>query len=56
LDDPAAELDTERLTRLVDLVTELHCQLVVTSLDPTLRLFGRPDSMFHVEQGVVQRL
>jgi DNA replication and repair protein RecF len=56
LDDPAAELDAHRLGRLVDLVAELRCQLVVTSLDPTLRLFGQPDRVFHVEQGVVQRL
>jgi DNA replication and repair protein RecF len=56
LDDPAAELDTDRLGRLVDLVGELSCQLIVTSLDPALRLFGQPDHMFHVEQGVVQRV
>jgi DNA replication and repair protein RecF len=56
LDDPAAELDAERLGRLVELVAELQCQLIVTSLDPTLRLFGQPDRVFHVEQGVVQRL
>jgi DNA replication and repair protein RecF len=56
LDDPAAELDVERLGRLVDLVTELRCQLILTSLDPDLRIFGRPEHMFHVEQGIVQRL
>jgi len=56
LDDPAAELDSERLGRLVDLVGELDCQLILTSLDPDLRIFGRPEHMFHVEQGIVQRL
>lgn len=56
LDDPAAELDMERLSRLVDLVTELRCQLILTSLDPDTRIFGRPEHMFHVEQGSVQRL
>lgn len=56
LDDPAAELDTERLGRLVDLVGDLRCQLVITSLDPDLRIFGTPERVFHVEQGTVQRL
>jgi DNA replication and repair protein RecF len=51
LDDPAAELDAHRLSLLVDLVGELRCQLVITSLDPDLRLFGQPEHLFHVEQG-----
>jgi DNA replication and repair protein RecF len=53
LDDPAAELDAQRLTSLVQMVTELECQLVITSLDPGLQVFGRPERVFHVEQGVV---
>ncbi len=56
LDDPAAELDADRLGLLVGLVSELDCQLIITSLDPHLRLFGQPERMFHVEQGGVQRL
>jgi DNA replication and repair protein RecF len=56
LDDPAAELDAERLGRLVDLVGELRCQLIITSLDPDLRVFGAPERVFHVEQGTVQQL
>ncbi len=56
LDDPAAELDSQRLGRLVGLVGELRCQLIITSLDPDLRVFGQPESVFHVEQGTVQRL
>jgi DNA replication and repair protein RecF len=56
LDDPAAELDAHRLTSLVDLVTELQCQLIITSLDPDHQLFGQPECAFHVEQGAVQRL
>lgn len=56
LDDPAAELDAHRLASLVELVAELDCQLIVSSLDPDLRLFGQPESVFHVEQGAVQRL
>jgi DNA replication and repair protein RecF len=53
LDDPAAELDGQRLASLVQMVTELNCQLVITSLDPALQVFGRPERVFHVEQGVV---
>lgn len=56
LDDPAAELDTDRLSRLVDLVSDLRCQLIITSLDPDLRAFGQPERVFHVEQGTVQQL
>jgi DNA replication and repair protein RecF len=56
LDDPAAELDAERLGRLVDLVGELRCQLIITSLDPDLRVFGTPERVFHVEQGAVQQV
>lgn len=56
LDDPAAELDANRLDRLVALVGELDCQLVITTLDPQLHAFGSPDAVFHVEQGSVQRL
>lgn len=54
LDDPAAELDAHRLARLVELVSELHCQLIITSLDPNLRIFGQPQHMFHVEHGVIR--
>lgn len=56
LDDPAAELDANRLSLLVDLVQELECQLIITSLDPALRLFGTPEREFHVEQGTVHVL
>jgi DNA replication and repair protein RecF len=53
LDDPAAELDGDRLSRFVAEVRALHCQLVMTSLSPEVRLFGSPDRVFHVEQGRV---
>jgi DNA replication and repair protein RecF len=56
LDDPAAELDDARLTALVELVAELDCQLIITSLRPDLRIFGHPERVFHVEQGTVQGL
>ena len=54
LDDPAAELDGERLQRFIDEVTRLRCQLVVTSLHPESRLFGAPESTFHIDAGRVQ--
>jgi len=54
LDDPAAELDAERLQRFIALVAALRCQLVVTSLHAESRLFGAPERTFHVEQGSVQ--
>jgi len=53
LDDPAAELDTDSLTRLMAAVVELGCQVIATSLDPDLVLFPRPPRTFHVEQGEV---
>ncbi len=56
LDDPAAELDSERLSRLVEVVRELSCQLIITSLNPDLRMFGQPERVFHVERGSVQGL
>ncbi len=56
LDDPAAELDSQRLGALVDLVKALRCQLVVTSLHADLGNFGIPERVFHVERGVVTAL
>jgi len=54
LDDPAAELDGERLERFIAQVAQLRCQLVVTSLQSGSRLFGTPERTFRVEQGRVQ--
>jgi len=54
LDDPAAELDGERLQRFIELVAALRSQLVVTSLHAESRLFGAPERTFHVEHGRVQ--
>ena len=53
LDDPAAELDHARLTGFIEQVTDLRCQLIVTALSPELDPLGRPDRVFHVEQGGV---
>jgi DNA replication and repair protein RecF len=56
LDDPAAELDAPHLEALIGQVAELHCQLVMTSLDPQMRLFGVPDRVFHVERGTARQV
>ena len=53
LDDPAAELDSTHLQRFIDVVGQLKCQLVLTSLQPQLDLFGRAERVFHVERGRV---
>jgi len=53
LDDPAAELDSDSLTRLMTAVITLGCQVIATSLDPDLVLFPEPPAMFHVERGNV---
>jgi DNA replication and repair protein RecF len=56
LDDPAAELDGERLRCFIDQVLLLKCQLVVTSLTSESRLFGVPEATFNVAQGRVQHV
>jgi DNA replication and repair protein RecF len=56
LDDPAAELDVDRLQRFVGMIAELRCQLVVTALQGNTDRFGRPDRVFHVEQGGVSQV
>jgi DNA replication and repair protein RecF len=54
LDDPAAELDGAHLLRFIEEVGRLNCQLVLTSLQPESDLFGKPERVFHVEQGGVE--
>ncbi len=56
LDDPAAELDGERLERFIAEVKRLRCQLIVTSLHAESRLFGAPARTFQMDQGGVQPL
>jgi len=53
LDDPAAELDSESIGRLMAAVSALGCQVVATSLEPEALVFPEEPVMFHVEQGVV---
>jgi DNA replication and repair protein RecF len=54
LDDPAAELDRERLERFTEQITQLRTQLIVTALSADLDPLGAPNRTFHVEQGRVE--
>jgi DNA replication and repair protein RecF len=58
VDDPAAELDSGNLDRLLREVVSLPAQLFVTALDPENScLTSLPDGhRFHVEHGSVRRL
>jgi DNA replication and repair protein RecF len=53
LDDPAAELDTAALGRLMRSVLGLGCQVVATSLDPEALPLPADSTLFHVEQGTL---
>ena len=56
LDDPAAELDGESISRLIDAVAALGCQVVASSLDPEALAFPEEPVRFHVEHGEVSAL
>jgi DNA replication and repair protein RecF len=56
LDDPAAELDGDSLSRLLDAVFALGCQVVATSLDKGALSAPGGSAMFHVEHGVFSPL
>ncbi len=56
LDDPAAELDSHRLQLLIDEVSRLQAQVIMTALRPEKALLGAPDQVFHVEHGGVTRV
>jgi DNA replication and repair protein RecF len=53
LDDPAAELDDQRLARLIATVSSQPVQLIVTTLHGEFPAFGNPGRRFALEQGVV---
>src|ERR1700733_15109231 len=53
LDDPAAELDNQRLARLIATVSSQPVQLIVTTLHGEFPAFGNPGRRFALEQGVV---
>lgn len=54
LDDPAAELDSERLTGLIERVRAQAVQLVVTTLQAEFSAFGTPGRRFRLDQGQIQ--
>ena len=54
LDDMAAELDGERLGRLLTVVGRLDVQLFVTALTRDAVTLPDPQRMFHVEQGILR--
>ncbi|MCH7820502.1 MAG: DNA replication/repair protein RecF [Proteobacteria bacterium] len=56
LDDPAAELDSDGLQRLMHRVVNLGCQVVATSLETELRFFPEAATVFHVEHGDLKRI
>jgi DNA replication and repair protein RecF len=53
LDDPAAELDDERLVGLIQEVSAHSAQLIVTTLHSEFAAFGAPGRRFKVEGGQV---
>jgi DNA replication and repair protein RecF len=55
LDDPAAELDDERLTRLIQEVRAQPVQLVVTTLHAEFAAFGRPGRRYRLDRGSVKQ-
>ena len=55
LDDPAAELDSGSLDRLMKRVIALGSQVIATSLEQQSVLFPQQPALFHVEQGVLKK-
>jgi len=53
LDDPAAELDSDSLTRLMGAVADLGCQVVATSLEKGALDAPADAALFHVEHGAL---
>jgi DNA replication and repair protein RecF len=54
LDDPAAELDGDRLTALIREVSAHSVQLIVTTLHSEFSAFGAPGRRFRVDAGRVE--
>lgn len=53
LDDPAAELDSQSVCRLINSVAGTGCQVVATSLNESAFQFPQDPALFHVKQGSV---
>jgi DNA replication and repair protein RecF len=56
LDDPAAELDSDRLAGLIREVSGHSVQLIVTTLHGEFSAFGTPGRRFGVQEGRVESL
>lgn len=56
VDDPSAELDHARLDAFIARVMAIGGQMIVTALSKDFRLFGQPETVFHVEQGAVEKV
>ncbi|MDX1405401.1 MAG: DNA replication/repair protein RecF [Woeseiaceae bacterium] len=56
LDDPAAELDSGSLGRLMEGVAALGCQVLATALAADAVRFPQPPRLFHVERGSVSEV
>lgn len=56
LDDPAAELDDDRLAKLIEEVSAQAVQLVVTTLHGEFSAFGKPGKRFAINAGVVSEI
>jgi len=54
LDDPAAELDDQRLAGLIREVSLQSVQLIVTTLNSDFSAFGTPGRRFRVKAGCVE--
>jgi DNA replication and repair protein RecF len=53
LDDPAAELDSDRLFKLISAIADQALQLIVTSLTDDFRAFGVPGRRYRLSSGTV---
>jgi len=53
LDDPAAELDDVRLSRLIEHVRRQTVQLIVTTLHAEFAAFGTPGRRYRLDRGLV---
>ena len=56
LDDPAAELDSDRLLGLIREITTQSVQLVVTSLNTNFGAFGMPGRRYVISAGTVEEV
>jgi DNA replication and repair protein RecF len=56
VDDPAAELDRRSLGKLLELLSEIPAQLVMTGLSPEQLPVSPGAPVFHVERGELRRV